>query len=117
MIHPGDPLAWTFYSEDKKTAGIERRKNGTPRRIGIRVATFHDGERRRSTEPTLPTRALCSCSFLTNCLSLLHEQTRSLDARLRSPSLDKCSMSSCSSRSLANRRVARFLVCFSTALC
>lgn len=104
MIHPGDPLAWTFYSEEK-TSGLKRRKNGTPRRIGIRVATFHDGERGRSTEPTLPTRALCSCSFLTNCLSLLHEQTRSLDARLRLPSLDKCSMSSCSSRLLA--RVSR----------
>ena len=44
VIHPGDPLAWTFYSEDKKTASLERRKSGTPRRIGIRVATFHDDQ-------------------------------------------------------------------------
>jgi len=44
VIHPGDPLAWTFYSEDKKTAGLKRSKNGTPRRIGIRVATFHDDQ-------------------------------------------------------------------------
>jgi hypothetical protein len=36
-----DPLAWCFYSE-KGTSKTNRVKHGAPRRIGIRVATFHD---------------------------------------------------------------------------
>ena len=41
VIHPGDAIAWCFYSEDKaKTgAGIQRQSKGSPRRIGIRVKT------------------------------------------------------------------------------
>lgn len=45
VIHPGDYLSWTFYSEDSNKTGVEgaiRAKSGSPRRIGIRVAEFHD---------------------------------------------------------------------------
>jgi hypothetical protein len=45
VIHPGDYLSWTFYSEDPKKTGVSgavRSKAGSPRRIGIRVAEFHD---------------------------------------------------------------------------
>ena len=43
VIHPGDAIAWTFYSEDKaKTGSLARQSKGSPRRIGIRSAGFHD---------------------------------------------------------------------------
>ena len=45
VIHPGDYLSWTFYSEDKTKTGVKdavRAKAGSPRRIGIRPAEFHD---------------------------------------------------------------------------
>jgi hypothetical protein len=42
-IFTQDPIAWTFYSEDPaKTGSRPRAQNGSPRRVGIRVATFHD---------------------------------------------------------------------------
>jgi hypothetical protein len=45
VVHPGDYLSWTFYSEDPEKTGVKdavRSKNGGPRRVGIRVAEFHD---------------------------------------------------------------------------
>jgi len=43
VVHPGDYLSWTFYGEDKaKTGSMVRGKSGSPRRVGIRVAEFHD---------------------------------------------------------------------------
>ena len=43
VIHAGDTLAWTFYSEDpSKTATQRRAAHGAVRRVGIRVADFHD---------------------------------------------------------------------------
>ena len=45
VIHAGDTIAWTFFSEDGTTAGTTskaRAAHGSVRRIGIRVADFHD---------------------------------------------------------------------------
>lgn len=41
----GDTISWTFYSEDKSMAGKHRSAHGSVRRIGIRVADFHDENR------------------------------------------------------------------------
>lgn len=41
VIHAGDTIAWTFYSESG-TAGKARAAHGSVRRIGIKVADFHD---------------------------------------------------------------------------
>lgn len=40
IIHVGDTLAWSFYSEDQSTAGVKRQRTGAPRRVGIRIATY-----------------------------------------------------------------------------
>jgi hypothetical protein len=40
IIHVGDTLAWSFYSEDDKTSSVKRQRTGAPRRIGIRIATY-----------------------------------------------------------------------------
>ena len=45
VIHPGDQIAWTFYSEDPTKTGMntsKRSRNGGPRRVGIKQASFHD---------------------------------------------------------------------------
>lgn len=43
VIHPGDYISWTFLSEDPGKAGSTRRAtHGSPRRVGIKVADFHD---------------------------------------------------------------------------
>ena len=43
VIHPGDYISWTFVSEDtNKTGSTRRATHGSPRRIGIKVADFHD---------------------------------------------------------------------------
>ena len=42
VIHAGDMIAWTFFSEDASTAGKKRAAHGSVRRIGIRVAEFQD---------------------------------------------------------------------------
>lgn len=42
VIHAGDTIAWTFYSENEKTSGARRAAHGSVRRIGIRIADFHD---------------------------------------------------------------------------
>lgn len=42
VIHAGDTIAWTFYSEDVSTSASTRAAHGSVRRIGIRVADFHD---------------------------------------------------------------------------
>ena len=45
VIHPGDQIAWTFYSEDPTATAVPNRKrsaHGSPRRVGIRPASFHD---------------------------------------------------------------------------
>lgn len=43
VIHAGDTIAWTFYSESQKDTGSARRAaHGSVRRIGIRIAEFHD---------------------------------------------------------------------------
>lgn len=45
VIHAGDTIAWTFFSEDGTGAGTTskaRAAHGSVRRIGIRVADFHD---------------------------------------------------------------------------
>tara|TARA_B110000444_G_scaffold257110_1_gene294899 strand:- start:258 stop:1013 length:756 start_codon:yes stop_codon:yes gene_type:complete len=44
VIHAGDAIAWTFYSENG-TSGLKRATHGAPRRIGIRVADYHDENR------------------------------------------------------------------------
>ena len=44
IIHPGDQLSWTFYSESKN-AERARAKNGSPRRIGIKVSDYTDESR------------------------------------------------------------------------
>lgn len=41
VIHAGDTISWTFYSEDKANTG-RRAAHGSVRRIGIKVADFHD---------------------------------------------------------------------------
>lgn len=41
-IHPGDQISWTFYSEDTKTSTLKRAAHGSVRRIGIKVADYHD---------------------------------------------------------------------------
>jgi hypothetical protein len=40
VIHPGDYLSWTFVSDG--STGTKRATHGAPRRIGIRIADFHD---------------------------------------------------------------------------
>lgn len=40
VIHVGDTLAWTFFSEDDKTATVKRQRTGAPRRVGLRIATY-----------------------------------------------------------------------------
>ena len=40
VIHPGDYLSWTFVSDGKPDT--KRATHGSPRRIGIRMADFHD---------------------------------------------------------------------------
>lgn len=40
VIHPGDYLSWTFVSDGK--TDTKRATHGSPRRIGIRIADFHD---------------------------------------------------------------------------
>jgi len=45
VIHPGDQIAWTFYSEDPSKTGVgtaKRARHGGPRRVGIKQASFHD---------------------------------------------------------------------------
>jgi hypothetical protein len=42
VIHAGDTIAWTFYSEHTDVAGAKRAAHGSVRRIGIRIADFHD---------------------------------------------------------------------------
>ena len=45
VIHPGDQIAWTFYSENPSktaTSTSKRARNGGPRRVGIKQASFHD---------------------------------------------------------------------------
>ena len=43
VIHAGDTIAWTFYSEDPaKTSTQGRAAHGSVRRVGIKVADFHD---------------------------------------------------------------------------
>jgi len=42
VIHAGDTISWTFYSENNNTAGKSRAAHGSVRRIGIKVADFHD---------------------------------------------------------------------------
>ena len=41
VIHAGDTIAWSFYTESG-TAGSKRASHGSVRRIGIKVADFHD---------------------------------------------------------------------------
>ena len=70
VIHPGDQIAWTFYSEDPKSTAVasaKRARYGGPRRVGIRQASFQDehviGARASKTHPPLPiacTHRLCS---------------------------------------------------------
>jgi hypothetical protein len=45
IIHPGDQLSWTFYSEGGKNSDRSRAKNGSPRRIGIKVSDYTDESR------------------------------------------------------------------------
>ena len=73
MIHPGDAIAWCFYSEDAtKTGNIQRQSKGMPRRIGIRASGFHDEgvfgraltfavSCRSTMEPALAPAFPCSC--------------------------------------------------------
>ena len=42
VIHAGDLISWTFFSEDSSNASKGRAAHGSPRRIGIKVADFHD---------------------------------------------------------------------------
>lgn len=43
VIHAGDTIAWTFYSESQNHTGSSKRAaHGSVRRIGIRIADFHD---------------------------------------------------------------------------
>jgi len=45
VIHAGDAIAWTFYSEALSGASRARATHGSPRRIGIKVADYHDENR------------------------------------------------------------------------
>jgi len=42
VIHAGDTIAWTFFSEHGDTTSKIRSAHGSVRRVGIRVADFHD---------------------------------------------------------------------------
>ena len=42
VIHAGDMIAWTFFSEDGSNTAKKRAAHGSVRRIGIRVAEFQD---------------------------------------------------------------------------
>ena len=42
IIHAGDTLAWTFFSESKDTTKAKRQRTGAPRRVGIRIAGYMD---------------------------------------------------------------------------
>ena len=42
VIHAGDLISWTFFSEDPTNTSKGRAAHGSPRRIGIKVADFHD---------------------------------------------------------------------------
>ena len=59
VIHAGDTISWTFYSEEKGNIG-RRAAHGSVRRIGIKVADFHDEckigrvRRRLWRRPSLP---------------------------------------------------------------
>jgi hypothetical protein len=58
VIHAGDTIAWTFYSEDGSMTSKARAAHGSVRRIGIRVAgELHFLSSTRSTRPC----ALASC--------------------------------------------------------
>jgi hypothetical protein len=61
VIHAGDTIAWTFFSEDGTAAGTTsktRAAHGSVRRIGIRVSgELHLPSSTRSTRPC----ALASC--------------------------------------------------------
>ena len=41
VIHAGDTIAWTFYSEHTETAKNKRANHGSVRRIGIRIADLY----------------------------------------------------------------------------
>jgi len=41
VIHAGDTIAWTFYSEHKENAKNPRANHGSVRRIGIRIADLY----------------------------------------------------------------------------
>ena len=58
VIHAGDTIAWTFFSEHGDTTSKARSAHGSVRRIGIRVAgELHFPSSTRSTRPC----ALASC--------------------------------------------------------
>jgi hypothetical protein len=44
VVHVGDTLAWTFYSENDKTSTIKRQRTGAPRRVGLRIASYSELE-------------------------------------------------------------------------
>ena len=76
VIHPGDQIAWTFYSEDPAktgTASSNRARYGGPRRVGIKQASFHDenvigmrslSQRGPSADPSTLTRSLTHVSCI-----------------------------------------------------
>ena len=75
VIHPGDQIAWTFFSEDPSKTGIpgaNRARHGGPRRVGIKQASFHDEHvigalASRTRLRPLPNRIhtrVCSCLLL-----------------------------------------------------
>jgi len=64
VVHVGDTLAWTFYSENDKTSTIKRQRTGAPRRVGLRIASYMDdckiGRALTFARPGQPLDILCS---------------------------------------------------------